>query len=374
MGAQPFPDPVIPAYGRGCVSDLMPQLLSVGATRPRSSQLPIELSGGHPRVLLVLDGLGWDQLVERWEIAPALKQFSGNKITTVAPSTTAVALTSITTGLTPGEHGIVGYRMLLDGMVINCLRWGTDERGDARKSCPPDLAQPYEPFLGQSVAMVSKAEFRTTGFSTAHLRGARLSGYRTTALLVHETARLIRSGEPFVYAYYDGIDKVSHEYGLGSEFDAEVAFSDRLVGDLLDALPTGTELIVTADHGQVDCTQGAIPIDSQLEPMIDRLSGEGRFRWLHARSGANDELLHAASDMHGSVAWVVSIEQMIDEAWFGSHVSDEARRRLGDVALLPFEPIAFEDPADGGPFELIGRHGSLTSAEMYVPLLAATAS
>lgn len=374
MAPEQPPTLVVPTYGRGCVSDLMPALLGGHGASAGATSLPIDLDAGQPKVLLVLDGLGWDQLVERWDLCPNLHAATGDRITTVAPSTTAAALTSITTGLTPGEHGIVGYRMVLDGMLLNCLRWGTDERGDARKTSPPDLAQPYDPFLGQAVAMVSKAEFRTSGFSKAHLRGARLTGYRTTAVLVHETARLIGEGEPFVYAYYDGVDKVSHEYGLGSEFDAEFAFADRLVGDMLAALPSGTQLIVTADHGQVDCRNGVVAIDDGLTPMIDRLSGEGRFRWLHAVEGTEAELLAAATDAYSDVAWVASLDQIIDEAWFGDRVSDEARRRLGDVALLPFEPIAFEDPADTGPFALVGRHGSLTSEEMYVPLLSAMAT
>jgi hypothetical protein len=44
--------------------------------------------------------------------------------------------------------------------------------------------------------------------------------------------------------------------------------------------------------------------------------------------------------------------------------------RLGDVALVPFEPTAFMDPADTGELRLVARHGSLTAAEMTVPLLA----
>ena len=47
--------------------------------------------------------------------------------------------------------------------------------------------------------------------------------------------------------------------------------------------------------------------------------------------------------------------------------------RRGSVALAiqrhVAELVSFSDPADSGPFELIGRHGSLTPAEMYVPLL-----
>ena len=48
---------------------------------------------------------------------------------------------------------------------------------------------------------------------------------------------------------------------------------------------------------------------------------------------------------------------------------EAARACLGDVALVAREPVAFDDPADTGPFQLVSRHGSLTSAEMLVPLL-----
>jgi hypothetical protein len=40
--------------------------------------------------------------------------------------------------------------------------------------------------------------------------------------------------------------------------------------------------------------------------------------------------------------------------------------------MIPRAPISFVDPADSGPFPLVCRHGSLTSAEMLVPLLACT--
>ena len=81
-------------------------------------------------------------------------------------------------------------------------------------------------------------------------------------------------------------------------------------------------------------------------------------------------MLEAATAAHSDVAWVVSKEQVIDEGWFGPYVSSVAARRLGDVALVAREPISFDDPADSGPFQLVCRHGSLTPAEMYVPLLA----
>ena len=98
-------------------------------------------------VLLVLDGLGWLQLQKYPTLCPTLHAMVGSHITTVAPSTTATALSSITTGLAPGEHGIVGYRMEVQGEILNVLRWGTAD-GDARKRIRPTFVQPVPAFLG----------------------------------------------------------------------------------------------------------------------------------------------------------------------------------------------------------------------------------
>jgi len=56
---------------------------------------------------------------------------TGGPISSVVPSTTATALTSIATGLPPGQHGVVGYRVAVNGEVLNILRW-TTPNGDAR--------------------------------------------------------------------------------------------------------------------------------------------------------------------------------------------------------------------------------------------------
>ena len=122
--------------------------------------------------------------------------------------------------------------------------------GDARRSVDPARTQPFRPFLGESVPVVSRADLEGTAFTAAHLRGSRPHGWRTMSGLPVTVSHLVASGEPFVYAYYDGIDKVAHASGFGDHYDAEVAAADRLVADLLDRLPVGAALVVTADHGQ----------------------------------------------------------------------------------------------------------------------------
>ena len=121
----------------------------------------------------------------------------------------------------------------------------------AAASCPNEV-QPRRPFLGSAVPVVAKTEFASSGFTQAHLAGVRHVGWRLPSNLAVEVRRLLAAGEPFVYAYYDGIDKIAHEYGLGEHYDAEVAAADRLVADVAAVLPPGAALLVTADHGQVE--------------------------------------------------------------------------------------------------------------------------
>lgn len=359
--------PVLPDYAGACISNIVPALLDGSVDPP--SWLPTDVLEADQVVLLVLDGLGWDQLRERTALAPVLSSFVGGPITSVSPSTTATALTSIATGLTPGEHGVVGYRVAVEHQeVLNILRWSTP-LGDARKRIDPEQFQPHVAFCNQRPAIVTKAEFVSSGFSGAHLSHVRFNGYRVPSTMVLELQRTLRAGEPFVYCYYDGIDKVSHEYGLAEHYDAELRFVDRLVGDVLEVLPPGAVLVITADHGQVDVGDNVLELGSSLVPHVAFQSGEGRFRWLHARPGRVDALAEAAREAHGDVAWVRTRDETVDEGWWGEKVTDAARRRLGDVALVAREPVSFHDEADSGPFNLVGRHGSLTAAEMYVPLL-----
>jgi predicted AlkP superfamily pyrophosphatase or phosphodiesterase len=358
--------PVLPDYSGACIANIVPALLD-GAVDP-PPWLPSAALEANQVVVLVLDGVGWDQLEARRSLAPTMSAMEGGPITSVAPSTTATALTSITTGLAPGEHGVVGYRVAVGGEVLNVLRWATAE-GDARSRIDPSAFQAHEAFCSQRPCIVNKADFVQSGFSTAHLLGSRFRGYRQVSSMLVELRQALRAGEPFVYTYYDGIDKVSHEYGLGEHYDAELEASDRLVGDILSLLPPDAVLVVTADHGQVHVGDRIITPHADVLGHVALQSGEGRFRWLHARSGRSDALLEAAQAHHGDVAWVVTRDQTVDEGWWGERVTDEARARLGDVALVASEPVSFHDPADSGPFELVGRHGSLTSAEMYVPLL-----
>ncbi|HLH46324.1 MAG TPA: alkaline phosphatase family protein, partial [Acidimicrobiales bacterium] len=358
-----------------CLSNLVPALMAPPGRRP--AWLPDGVRRADQVVLLVLDGLGWQQLADRRHLAPAMASMAGGSITSVVPTTTATALTSIAMGSTPAAHGVVGYRVRVlttsgQEEVLNVLRWRTAS-GDAREAVPPATFSTGAPFAAQPVPVVTRDVFEGTGFTRTHLAGVASRPWHQPSSIPVEVGRALRAGSPLVYAYYDGVDSVAHLTGLGEHYDAELRYVDRLVADVAATLPPGAALAVTADHGQVDVGGRISELDAAVLDGVRLVSGEGRFRWLHARPGAAGDVLDAAADLYGEEAWVRSVDHLDAESWFGGPLEAHARDRLGDVAVVPHRPIAYVDPQDRGDARLVCRHGSLTADEMLVPLIGTVA-
>jgi hypothetical protein len=374
------PNPVLPHYEGACLSTLVPALMRPAGERP--SWLPSPAAGARQVVLFVLDGLGWDQLRARRSSAPALSSFEGGPITSVVPTTTATALSSITFGSSPADHGMVGYRLVVPGAegdrVLNALRWTTSS-GDARERVPATAFLEGAAFAGAPVPVVSRSSFTGSGFTDAHLRGTTAASWHFPSSIAVEVGRLLGEGAPLVYAYYEGVDTVAHATGLGVHYDAELRAADRLVADVAAALPPGAALVVTADHGQVDVGPRARFLDEDVLEAVTLLSGEARFRWLHTRAGALDDVAAAARERYGHEAWVCTVDELDEQGWFGGPLDARLRARLGQVALVPHAPIGYLDPLDRKrPVErtdrsLVCRHGSLTPDEMWVPLVGVAA-
>src|SRR3989442_14401232 len=109
---------------------------------------------------------------------------AGEPLTAGFPATTAASLSSLTTGLPPGEHGLVGYTMALPGYdrAFNTLTWslyGLGPRADLREELVPEAFQP-QPTLaeraaaaGLSIHYLGPGFHAASGLSRAIARGQR---------------------------------------------------------------------------------------------------------------------------------------------------------------------------------------------------------
>ena len=102
-----MPSPLLPDWDGACLHRVVPGLLGHLADperRPLPPWFPAPVAGATQIVLLVIDGLGAEQLRERQHAgADAARRGTGGPITSVAPSTTACALTTLVTGRVPGR-------------------------------------------------------------------------------------------------------------------------------------------------------------------------------------------------------------------------------------------------------------------------------
>jgi Type I phosphodiesterase / nucleotide pyrophosphatase len=380
------PAPPLPRYGEASLADLLPSLLAALDVPGFANPLGVEPL--RRACLLVVDGLGWEQLLANRRVAPVLAAAAerGRPITTGFPSTTATSLASIGTGLPPGRHGLVGYTIALPGMerAFNCLRWspyGLGGAKDLRDRVVPEQLQPeptgFEAAAadGVEVTLVGAGHFAASGFTRAALRGG---GYWRTHSLGDQAAGALRGlgngRRSLVYLYHPDLDRTGHVRGVDAEaWRLELAHIDRLVGQIAERLGGDAALFVTGDHGMVDLRpEQRVDLADQpeLAAGVRLLAGEARARHVHTRRGAAGDVLAAWRGVLGHAMWVVGGEEAIAAGWFGPEVHDEVRPRVGDVVAAAHGPVGVvQREVDPTQALLTGHHGSMTSAEQLVPFL-----
>jgi hypothetical protein len=181
------------------------------------------------------------------------------------------------------------------------------------------------------------------------------------------------AGATLTYTYFPAVDKSGHVHGAGSpQWLADLAIVDRTLELIARRLPAGTLLLVTSDHGMLNCPD-ELRVAVDCGPFADGvryLAGEPRVRHVYARPGVPaEELADRWSAALGGAAVVATREEAVAAGWYGATTA-EAARRLGDViAAATGSHALISTKYDALVSSLRGQHGGLTAAEQKVPLL-----
>jgi len=379
MSSEPKHPPIVPAYGAGALSDLAASVAaSLGIPHYQNG---LGFTPTQRACILLVDGLGWEQLRDHPAAAPFLSELarSSRPITAGFPSTTVTSLSSLCTGLPPGQHGMVGLQFLMPatGKLLNGLSW--DKRVDPIHAQPHPTVYERAVEAGVAAYHVAKARFRGTGMTEALMRGA---DYRPAdsmgALVGQAIGALWENSRTLAVVYHGDLDGTGHVFGVGSDaWSYQLAHVDKMAEQLAQSLPPGTALYITADHGMVDVgPDDRVDYDAlpALREGVAVLGGEPRARHLYAHPGAAADVLAAWRETLGERAWVLSRDDAIKDGWFGE-VDPAMADRIGDVIAAPSGTTAIvattTDPLTSGMF---GMHGSLTPSEQLIPGLIYTAS
>jgi hypothetical protein len=374
----------VPPYGRRTIGDLTSSLMHALGVAGFTN--PLELEACPRLCLLVVDGLGWELLRDRAELAPFLTQSIADRppIAAGVPSTTTASMGSFGTALPPGEHGLLGYTFALPGdpRPLNTITWrwaGLPPGPDLRDTILPEQLQPHQTIFqraaadGVTVTRFGPSAFSDSGLTRAAQRGGTFRSAIGLGDLVQQGVAALGAAErSFVWLYHSDLDAIGHVYGVDSEgWRVQLGVVDTFVRALAARLPPDTRLVITADHGMVDVPRPAmVDLDEhpELAEGVRLLGGEPRARYVYTQDGEADRVLATWQAVLGNRMWVLTREQAVDVGLFGPTVPDRLRVRIGDVVALARRPMGVvQRSVDPGIARLIGQHGSITSAEQLVP-------
>lgn len=360
---------------------------SLGANFENALQLPRARSA----ILLLVDGLGLEQLEQYAAHAPFLRSklkqqpAAQTEMSAVYPSTTAAGLSSLGTGLGPGQHGLIGYDVYdpQRQVVINQLG-GWDERTDPIAWQPNptifDILNVQREAGDHAIEpiTVSLPAFEDSALTRAALRGPRFIGEIDMAKRFNQAAREAQRPGALIYLYVNELDKIGHARGPGSAQWLEVLEElDFNIRRLNRKLAPDTLAAVTGDHGMIEVKQEDridFSVYGELIEHIAHTAGEPRMVQLHFASHTTAEqraaTKHAWHQHFSDRTWIVTRDEAIAAGWFGD-VADHVRPRIGDLIVTGYEPIALYDARRAAPhsFDMVGHHGAPTPAEVRVPWL-----
>jgi hypothetical protein len=366
-------DPLHPAppglrSRRGSICDVLPTAATLLADEVR-------------RVAVVLvDGMGWHLLPALAADAPLLASvLAGNagrldELACTFPSTTPTSLASLSTGVGPGEHGILGFTVKLpdSDRVLTHIFWRDDPPAAQWQPVPTWFERLGQ--AGVATAAVLPAAFLGSGLTEAVYRGAQLHPATRDDDYGQIVVDQLRATPGLLYAYTADLDTAAHLFGIESpEWHAAAVRVDALLTRLVDALPSDAALLITADHGGVNVPAHAridLDADPRLRSGVRAVAGEPRVRYLHTEPGATSDVIAAWSELLAGRAEVCSRDDAVTAGLFGPVRSDHLPR-IGDVVVTCHGDTAVLATGHEPPevARLVGFHGAATPAELAIPLI-----
>ena len=386
-GSFHFPD-----YRGGSIVNLLSSVVhALGGASPHPPLKvldPDSFRGVSRIIYLVLDGVGHDQLTRFMAAGGGGHFFSRHpfeRITTVFPSTTAAAVTTLSTGATPAEHGVLSWHLhlhdlgLVGAVLPGRTLTGTPLAGDDFNLRRYLGLPSYLSSVRRHKRLLSFGELGRSPYSNAGTRWNGYGAYNTLRGMELQTVRFARKGgRGIAYVYWPMYDTLCHRKGVqATETRRHLAEIDASLGRLTSRLAgTGTLLLVTADHGVVDSPPPS-RIDLAAVPgLLDCLAllpaGDGRQVSCFVRPGRVGRF-HDVLERHLVEACVcITGEELLESGLLGPGRPHPAlQNRVGDYVLLARDDYAFQVAASLTKARVHkGNHGGLSSDEVYVPLYA----
>lgn len=243
IGGEVFPVSRLEVEAPALLGQVQARLTDVAPTAAAALGLPaparaagraLDAPSAQHVLLLFLDGLGYVRYTEalRDGLLPNLAAVGRPLVgLTTYPPVTSVSTASLLTGAPPQVHG-------------------ADRRGIRQT----EIETLFDVVVAAGRGVVA-VEGESLAFNLRHaevqLSGDRDGNGSTDDNVLSNALAVLQSGAPdLFYVHFHGIDDAGHTYGPGApEEEAKIGEVDAAVGQLIEAAPSDTLIIIFADHG-----------------------------------------------------------------------------------------------------------------------------
>ena len=375
---------VVPRYEKSIVN-LMASVMnyygveSIYKTVPEVDQSLME----KPKhvLLLVFDGMGEKALLKHLEKGSFLMNHKKEPLRSVFPPTTTAAMTSYYTGISPAEHGWLGWSIHFRdyGAVVDLftnMNSYTGREMETKRIAYRELA--YKSVYQKiQESMGDRLDIHTVKPEAIYFpsKGNRHHPIRDLDHMKKVIHRINTDKKPsFTAAYWPEPDMTMHTYGpehveSGKVIRSIDGFVEDLCRDLKDTL-----IIISADHGQTTIKKEiSLHLDEELNNMlVIPPSVEGRCSSFFVKARYHEKFRQIFEEKYGDDFRLYTHDEAKRLKLFG-HGEYHPRFDdfIGDFVAAAIENSIIQYKVTGGvePHHFVGHHAGLTDEEMLIPLI-----
>lgn len=319
-------------------------------------------------VFMLFDGLGVSAINEHLSEDSFLRKHFVCSVSSVFPSTTVAATVTAMTGLSPAEHGWLGWDLYFKEIGENVAVFRNALQKNGEPAADYNVALRYIPYK-DIFRKIEEANGKGTAYCVSPFSEYRSKSVRNICRTVKRLAG--KRKKKYIYTYWYQPDKFMHAYGVKSEqVHKQILLINNEVERLCKRLKD-TLVIVSADHGHCDSVNLYLEDYPALSEMLEIPPSiePGRALSFFIKNGKNDEFKTEFNRCFGDDFLLLSKDDVLSKHLFGYGTPHPRTYDfIGDfLAIATGEKSLFIKREER---EFIGVHAGLTRDEMLIPFIA----
>ena len=324
-------------------------------------------------IILLYDGMGsaiLDRYLSKEEL---LQKHKIKDISSVFPATTVAATTSILTGLEPAEHGWLGWDMYFkddDETISVFMNTIKDTEKPAKHKVKERPEMVYKTIIDRINEQTKNQAYIVWPFDKENPCNT-LDEINSRIIEICKSKNEANMNKKFIYAYYDNPDKIMHQEGFNSiNVKNEMIKINQKTEELYKQLPPESLLIITADHGHIECTYETISDNKEIYSMLARTTAlEPRACAIKLKDDINKKIFEEKfKEIYKDNFILYSKQEVIQNHLFGKKIKHNIiEENIGDYIAIATKNKCLRYDERGKIFKT--HHAGITKDEMEMPLI-----